>query len=313
MRTGADRTLELLEAQVGKTLAEVETPVAVVDLDRLEANLRDLQSYADSHGIAVWPHTKTHKSPEIGMLQLELGAGGLTVAKTGEAQVFRDAGATAPARPLPAGRRGQVGAARPARLRGARPHGGRRRQLRGRGPVGRARTPWSNRDPARRDGRRAAPHRPDDRRRRARARAAALAAPGRRGCGHQLLPGPLPRGRGDDPRAGRCGGRAPARDARCVPGLGHPRRPHLRRLDADALPDARDLRQRAALRHVRAARPHRRAARGLRAARRGDRHLRRRARPDRDRRGLEDADVGHRARAGLRRDRRAAPTRTCTS
>jgi D-serine deaminase-like pyridoxal phosphate-dependent protein len=93
-RTGADRTLELLEAQVGRSLAEVETPVAVVDLDRLEANLRDLQEYADSHGIALWPHTKTHKSPEIGLLQLELGAGGLTVAKTGEAQVFRDAGAS---------------------------------------------------------------------------------------------------------------------------------------------------------------------------------------------------------------------------
>jgi D-serine deaminase-like pyridoxal phosphate-dependent protein len=94
IRTGADRTLELLEQQVGKPLSEVETPVAVVDLDRLDANLRGLQTYADSHGIALWPHTKTHKSPEIGMLQLELGAGGLTVAKTGEAEVFRDAGAT---------------------------------------------------------------------------------------------------------------------------------------------------------------------------------------------------------------------------
>ena len=93
MRTGADRTLELLAAQVGRPLAEVETPVAVVDLDRLEANLQDLQSYANGHGIALWPHTKTHKSPEIGLRQLELGAGGLTVAKTGEAEVFQEAGA----------------------------------------------------------------------------------------------------------------------------------------------------------------------------------------------------------------------------
>jgi D-serine deaminase-like pyridoxal phosphate-dependent protein len=91
--TGADRTLELLERQVGRPLADVETPVAVIDLDRLEANLTDLQSYADEHGIALWPHTKTHKSPEIGRRQLELGAGGLTVAKTGEAQVFQEAGA----------------------------------------------------------------------------------------------------------------------------------------------------------------------------------------------------------------------------
>jgi D-serine deaminase-like pyridoxal phosphate-dependent protein len=91
--TGAERTLELLERQVGRSLADVETPVAVIDLDRLDVNLRDLQSYVDSHGIELWPHTKTHKSPEIGRRQLELGAGGLTVAKTGEAQVFQEAGA----------------------------------------------------------------------------------------------------------------------------------------------------------------------------------------------------------------------------
>ena len=93
MRTGAERTLELLEKQVGRSLDEVETPVAVVDLDRLEANLQRLQSYADSHAIALWPHTKTHKSPEMGLRQLALGAGGLTVAKTGEAEVFHEAGA----------------------------------------------------------------------------------------------------------------------------------------------------------------------------------------------------------------------------
>ncbi|HEX4525353.1 MAG TPA: alanine racemase [Gaiellaceae bacterium] len=95
IRSGADRTLELLGHQVGRRLSEVETPAAVIDLDRLDANLREVQSYADSHGIALWPHTKTHKSPEIGLRQLELGAQGLTVAKTGEAQVFQEAGAPA--------------------------------------------------------------------------------------------------------------------------------------------------------------------------------------------------------------------------
>jgi D-serine deaminase-like pyridoxal phosphate-dependent protein len=85
--------MQLLEAQVGRPLEEVETPVAVLELDRLDANLRRLQDYASAHGITLWPHTKTHKSPEIGLRQLELGAGGLTVAKTGEAQVFAEAGA----------------------------------------------------------------------------------------------------------------------------------------------------------------------------------------------------------------------------
>jgi D-serine deaminase-like pyridoxal phosphate-dependent protein len=90
--TASARTLALLEAQVGRSLEEVETPVACVDLDRLEGNLRRLQAYADEHGIALWPHTKTHKSAEIGLRQVELGAGGLTVAKTGEAAVFHEAG-----------------------------------------------------------------------------------------------------------------------------------------------------------------------------------------------------------------------------
>jgi D-serine deaminase-like pyridoxal phosphate-dependent protein len=92
-RTGAERTLDLLARQVGKPLEMIETPVVVLDLDQLEANLRDLQSYADKHDIALWPHTKTHKSPEIGLMQLEFGARGLTVAKTGEAEVFHEAGA----------------------------------------------------------------------------------------------------------------------------------------------------------------------------------------------------------------------------
>src|SRR4051794_41263586 len=91
--TASERTLRLLAEQVGRPLAEVETPVACVDLDRLDTNLRNLQAYCDGHGIALWPHTKTHKSPEIGLRQLALGAGGLTVAKTGEAEVFHEAGA----------------------------------------------------------------------------------------------------------------------------------------------------------------------------------------------------------------------------
>jgi D-serine deaminase-like pyridoxal phosphate-dependent protein len=95
VRSGADRTLELLSSQVGRPLSEVETPVAVIDLDRLEANLSDLQSYADQHGIRLWPHTKTHKSPEIGLMQLRHGAAGLAVARSGEAEVFYEAGARA--------------------------------------------------------------------------------------------------------------------------------------------------------------------------------------------------------------------------
>jgi D-serine deaminase-like pyridoxal phosphate-dependent protein len=91
-RTGADRTRELLEAQIGRSVEELETPVATVDLDRLDGNMRRLQAYADKHGVALWPHTKTHKSAEIALRQLEVGAAGLTVAKTGEAAYLHEAG-----------------------------------------------------------------------------------------------------------------------------------------------------------------------------------------------------------------------------
>jgi D-serine deaminase-like pyridoxal phosphate-dependent protein len=90
--TAAQRTLRLLESQVGRNLAEVETPVAVIDLDRFERNVGRLQTYADAHGIALWPHTKTHKSVDLARRQLALGAAGLTVAKSGEAEVMAGSG-----------------------------------------------------------------------------------------------------------------------------------------------------------------------------------------------------------------------------
>ena len=173
IRTGADRTLELLARQIGRPLSEVETPVAVVDLDRLDANLRDLQSYADAHGIALWPHTKTHKSPEIGLRQLELGAGGLTVAKTGEAEVFQEAGAPKILVHYPPfGTDKWERLARHCRRCRADGGGGQRRSRRG--SRGRAGAPRGSCDPARRAGRRSPPNRPDHRGRSARGGAGAL-------------------------------------------------------------------------------------------------------------------------------------------
>lgn len=71
---------------------QLETPVVVVDLDRLEANIERLQSYLDQHGIANRPHIKTHKIPAIARMQLDAGAIGITCQKLGEAEVMSDAG-----------------------------------------------------------------------------------------------------------------------------------------------------------------------------------------------------------------------------
>ncbi len=73
-------------------ISELDTPVAIVDLERLEANIARLQSYLDAHGIANRPHIKTHKIPAIAQMQVKAGAIGVTCQKLGEAEVMADAG-----------------------------------------------------------------------------------------------------------------------------------------------------------------------------------------------------------------------------
>src|SRR5690349_20658502 len=73
---------------------ELETPVPVVDLDRLESNIKRLQAYLDEHKIANRPHIKTHRIPEIARMQVDAGAIGITCQKISEAEVMADAGFT---------------------------------------------------------------------------------------------------------------------------------------------------------------------------------------------------------------------------
>ncbi len=73
-------------------ISEIETPALLIDLDIMERNLCRVAEYAKGHGLRLRPHTKTHKSPAVGRLQLERGAAGLTVAKVGEAEVMLDSG-----------------------------------------------------------------------------------------------------------------------------------------------------------------------------------------------------------------------------
>ncbi len=69
-------------------LEDLETPQALVDLNRVEENLALVHGYAKEHGLALRPHTKTHKDPELGRLQIAHGAVGLTAATALEAEVM---------------------------------------------------------------------------------------------------------------------------------------------------------------------------------------------------------------------------------
>ena len=69
-------------------IEDLDTPVPVVDLDRVERNIQKLQTYLDKHGIASRPHIKTHKLPTLAYKQLEAGAVGITCQKISEAAVM---------------------------------------------------------------------------------------------------------------------------------------------------------------------------------------------------------------------------------
>ena len=73
-------------------MTELDTPVPVVDADRLRRNLERWQAHCDSVGLANRPHVKTHRSVEIALQQVALGAAGITCQKLGEAEVMADAG-----------------------------------------------------------------------------------------------------------------------------------------------------------------------------------------------------------------------------
>jgi len=72
--------------------SDLMTPALLIDLERLENNLKSMMEKAEYNGVDLRPHIKTHKCIEIGMKQLEYGAQGITVSTMGEARVFAEAG-----------------------------------------------------------------------------------------------------------------------------------------------------------------------------------------------------------------------------
>lgn len=75
-------------------IAELDTPVLMVDLDALEGNLQRYHEYFRECGIALRPHIKTHKNLAIAHAQMRAGAIGITCQKLGEAEVMLAGGVT---------------------------------------------------------------------------------------------------------------------------------------------------------------------------------------------------------------------------
>ncbi|MDH7790780.1 D-TA family PLP-dependent enzyme [Ochrobactrum sp. AN78] len=75
-----------------KTVYEIDTPAILIDVNRVQANIKKAQAHADAIGVKLRPHIKTHKLPFFARRQIEAGAVGITCQKLGEAEVMADAG-----------------------------------------------------------------------------------------------------------------------------------------------------------------------------------------------------------------------------
>lgn len=76
----------------GQHWTEVDTPRLLVDLDQVQSNIRTFHDRVAAGGALLRSHIKTHKTPRIARLQLDMGATGIATAKTSEAEVFVDHG-----------------------------------------------------------------------------------------------------------------------------------------------------------------------------------------------------------------------------
>jgi hypothetical protein len=61
----------------------LDTPAVLVDMDRLEANIKDMSERAKSAGVRLRPHVKVHECAEIAKMQLAAGACGIDTGSLG--------------------------------------------------------------------------------------------------------------------------------------------------------------------------------------------------------------------------------------
>ncbi|CAL9545213.1 amino acid deaminase [Streptomyces sp. enrichment culture] len=65
------------------------TPVLALSAERLEHNLRLMETYAERHGLVFAPHGKTSMAPQLFQRQIEHGAWGITLAVPHQVRVAR--------------------------------------------------------------------------------------------------------------------------------------------------------------------------------------------------------------------------------
>lgn len=77
---------------IGRPIEQLPTPSVLIDVPVMRRNIARMAATAEEFGVALRPHWKTSKSAEVGRLQLEAGAVGLTAATAGEVAALVDEG-----------------------------------------------------------------------------------------------------------------------------------------------------------------------------------------------------------------------------
>lgn len=92
MKSAPEHLHARLQGLIGQSVATIDTPALVVDLDAMERNLQKMADYAKAHGVKLRPHAKMHKSAALSLRQMQAGAVGMCVQKTSEAEALAAAG-----------------------------------------------------------------------------------------------------------------------------------------------------------------------------------------------------------------------------
>jgi 3-hydroxy-D-aspartate aldolase len=80
--------MNFVPARVGDAIAEIDTPALILDLDAFERNMKKMARFADTAGVRLRPHAKTHRCAPIALRQIEMGAVGQCCQKVGEAEAL---------------------------------------------------------------------------------------------------------------------------------------------------------------------------------------------------------------------------------
>lgn len=70
----------------------LDTPAVLIDMNKLEANIKEMSRYAASAGVKLRPHVKVHECAEIAKMQLAAGACGVDTGSLGQAEAMAAAG-----------------------------------------------------------------------------------------------------------------------------------------------------------------------------------------------------------------------------